>query len=332
MAKQQQLKGKLKKIGVIALVVVCIILLIFGISDSVFRTKVGVKGFEKELSSVSPATRRALKSELEKITTLNSGKTNYKTDYVLREGSVQVSENEETKESYATFYIDSEKLQLSLYTQLNWGSGFKATSETYSVLISCANESNWQYATNNCIAPQENLEYSKIATENILLLSNYDLQNAAEIRDALTDYFLTIAPKTQSLLLQRDSISTNGGTLEAKLKLDAGIEYNLKIKASEEITLSKNNTEIWQYKLSDFEAISHHASLIGNYLPAELRTESGTDFALRWTGGNNLKISPDNCNDGDNDEILIETAKQWLKDVNFAPEDFEIGMQKSCVK
>lgn len=332
MAKQHQLKGSLKKIGVLALAVICIILLIFGISDSVFRTKVGVKGFEKELSSVSPATRRALKSELEKIATLNSGETDYKTDYVLREGSVQISEDEETKESYATLYIDSDKLQLSLYAQLNWGSGFRATSEAYGVFISCADESNWQYATNNCITPQENQDYSKIATENILLLDDYGQNNAAEIRDALTSYFLTVAPKSQSLLLQRDSIAINNDALEAKLKLDARIEYSLKIMAGEEIVLSKNNTEVWRYKPSDFEVIKHHASLIENYLPTELRTENGTDFALRWTGGNNLKILPDSCNDGDNDEMLIETAKQWLKDANFAPEDFKISMQKTCVK
>jgi hypothetical protein len=98
------------------------------------------------------------------------------------------------------------------------------------------------------------------------------------------------------------------------------------------MAILENNVEIWRYDSELFASATRHSSLIQNYLPVELSTEEGTDFALRWVGGNRLKISPDYCKGSDTDERLIERAKEWLESQLFVPNDFDISMMKSCAQ
>lgn len=330
--KAQQFKKLLKKMAVITLVVVCGILLVVGVSDGIFRTKVGIKNFDKELSSVSPATRRALKDKINEISLLNSGKMNYDADFLIREASVETTDNDETKEKYAKFFVDSEKLHISLRVQLNWAPGLTETKEAYDVFIECADEPNWQFSTNYCIAPQEETSFRELKSENLRLLDEYSGLENSDIRMALVNYIASVEPNVESLLVQRESLSTGDGELEADILAGTKNKYHLKLKTPDEVILFKNDVEIWQYNAKNYDDSKHSALVTGNYLPVELSTENGTDFALRWAGANKLKISSDVCADGDSDEVLIKQAKAWLDETGFAPEDFEISMQKSCIK
>ncbi len=327
-------KSLLKRVGVIVGLVTAIILFIAGVSDSFTHAKVGIKKFDKKFGGVTSSVRQSLYREIEKVSQLNSGKKKYDAKFVLRDdGSEVLIENE--AQSYGSMYVDSESLQISLFVQINWGAGFSAADESFEVRVECADEAHWRYETNHCVTIRTDESLEGYDLENFRILESYGLNEvaASEYRKALLAYFKNIDANAKTMLFQPASINVSNSEISAKLELDYGKTYELKLDSeSNRMTVSENGAEIWRYDSTLFARTTRHPLLVQNYLPVELSTEEGTDFALRWVGDNKLKISPDYCKGSDTNERLIERAKEWLKAQSFAPEEFDISMMKSCAQ
>ena len=330
--KYIQKKQLLKKIGLTAALVVAGILFLVGLSGAFLRSKVGIKDFDSKFGSVTPTVRQALYREIETAAQLNSGKKDFDAGFVLRnDDTVKVVENE--KQSYGAMYVDSESLKISLFVQINWGSGFSQADESFMVRVECADKDHWKYDTNHCVMPRTDEPLGNFSQDNFRILSSYGLDELKtdEYRNAALAYLKAINQKAEIALLLPESIEVNGTDITAKLKLDFGKEYQIKIE-NNSLSVSENGSELWRYDSSLMAESARHYSLISNYLPTELATEDGTDFVLRWDGDNKLKIAPDYCKGSDNDERLIERTKEWLKAQAFSPDDFEISMVKSCAR
>jgi len=313
-------KARLKKIGIFAGVAFLLLSFIAGLSENFLRPKVDIKGFDKELSEVPAQTRRAIRRELAELVRLNSGRKNYDSDFVLRDSSVLTHEKD--GKGYASLYIDSEKMQLSIFMQLSWNHGGASDGEAYTVRSECADREHWKFENNFCVAPY----YDKVTGEpsdNLLILDSYGYDGAELYRKAIVSYFQAIEPKVDTIFLLRDSIK-NEAALDAELLINNKRRYELKIDKSDRMVILKNGTELWSPKMELFERNGRHYSMISGFLPVELKTKNGTDFALRWGGKNRIKIYPDYYAEGDTDESLQARAVAWLEDNGFEPSDFEI--------
>ncbi len=326
---------KVKKAAITIGVVILVLFFFAGISSSIIRTNVGVDNFENNYSSVSTFTRRILRDDLKKIAELNSGKKDFKAKFALREdGSATSTTNEETKEGYGSFFVDSDLLQISLYVQLNWGSSFSSSSQVFDVRIECAEKDYWKYDSNHCVTPELDESAMGLEYENLNILKTYisDNTNFNDMRSMSLAYLKTIDPVAESILVQPKTVQGLGDNIGVEVVVDFEDSYWLSMNESGIVTITKNNIELWRYDNAQFAQAKHYRSLIGSYLPVELKTENGTDYALRWSGDNKLKINSDKCANGDTNAKLIEGAKEWLGSQGFTASDFEITTINSCAE
>lgn len=329
-------KSVLKKLAVAGLLLIVLVLAIAGLSESIFHANVNIKDFNKELGEVSMPTRRLLRAELEKIAELNSGEQEYSADFALREGSKTVIDNEDGKSKYASIYVDSDKLQISLFVQMNWGTGFAKPNEAYIVRIECADKDHWKYETNHCVDIDLDEPLESFEEDNLKLLESYgvDVSAVGSLRHAGLKYLKTVEPNTRAALIRADSIEENGEQITADLYLDFNLKYQIRVDKGKNstITISRNGSELWSYQAEVLAKAKHPADTLRNILPVELSTDNGTDYMLRWAGNNKLKINSDRCQGSDNNESVIKSAKAWIEKQNYSPEDFEISLIKSCLQ
>lgn len=323
---------KVRRAVLIVAIVFAVVCLGSAIFDGAFRSSAGISGFNKEYSEVPSNTRDALKSELDRFVLLNTGESQTRAGFKLREGSASEIQQDKDGNKSSSFYIDSEKLHISAFVQIVWNAGFSTPDTSFIARISCASEDMRQYKDQYCYSPSTSEKARAVTLENLGLLEDYRVsaKTVEAARGEMLDYLKIAYPEADSALIKRSSIRREGSGIYAelmwgkqKMTLETAVD-------SDFIILKKNNSEIWSKHLDDEVSGYRHYLVLEKQLPAEIKTVAGTSFLLQFVDENHLVINSASCAEGDKNDRLIRSAKSWLKDNNFNPEAFEIKLKINC--
>lgn len=319
--------------GVLAFLALVCLGAAFG--ENLFRSSVGIDGFETNYSTVSSKTRKALRKELEVFTILNTGDTARKSaKFTIREGQALAVDKYEDGTMHSSFYIDSEELQISALVQMNWGRSFSNPDTSFIVRIDCATDENIKYKDGHCYSRTTGEAARAVGTENIALLESYGVPSDAieKMQTTMRDYLKVAYPKTTTILLERNSIKADNETISAKLKLDNDRSFELIVGISNDriIELRSGENTIWSSRSSRSIVAYRHGLVLKKILPMELEIKSGAHFLLSFENEKQLVINSVKCAEKTNNSEFEQAAKTWLKKNNFNADAFEIKLKKAC--
>lgn len=320
-------------LGILAFLALVCLGAAFG--EKLFRSSVGIGGFEANYSTVSSKTRKALRKELEVFTILNTGDTARKSvKFAIREGQALAVDEYEDGTMHSSFYIDSEELQISAFVQMSWSRSFSNPDTSFIVRIDCATGENIKYQDSHCYSRTTGEAARAVGAENITLLESYGVSSDAieKMQTSMLDYLKMAYPKTSTMLLERNSIKTNNKTVSANLKLDNNRTFALIVGIEDNwaIELRSGENTIWGSEASQSITANRNELVLKKLLPAELETKSGAHFLLSYDNKTQLVINSVKCAEGTKNSELEQTAKTWLKKNNFNADAFEIKLNKTC--
>ncbi len=336
---------KLKKIITIFCVILIVSCLFAGIVSNFNFKKLNVEGFNGELLNISSSSQALAQQEINKIVLLNTGNKNAKATFTVREkkdGEYVYQADNETKQGYASFYIDSEDLQLSLLVQTQWAIGF-FTEEAGGTpaRVSCAEKEHSKYPESTCVdIISDSYLWGTNVLDNFALLKaekygSMNETNLLVLRETLKNYLKKFENNLDSILIAPRSIVKNGNNVSAIIETNNEKSYQLVIEnVDKEITivLKSDDSELLHYDSSKIKTASRHFLLLKNYLPAEIELDDGTAIAIRFAGGKKLNANVENCALEKDAGMTKKHINEWIKLQGFNPEDFEINVIKHCEK
>ena len=343
--KDKRMPSKLKVAAIAFCLILAISCLIAGIISKFNFQKINVKGFSGELRNISSSTQRIAQDEIDKVVLLNTGAENKNASFVVREkkdGEYVYNLDKEINQGYASFYIDSEELQLSLRVQVQWGNGLFAEAPGGTpARVSCAEKDHNNYPDSPCIdAVSDTYLASADVFDNFNLLTtekygNLSRKNLSILREVLGSYLKNADAKLKRVLLQPRTILLNGNNLTATIILENNKIYQLALENTDKeitIILKSDNNELLRYDSGKIKAGARHYLLLRNYLPAEIELEDDTAIAIRFAGGEKLNVNVENCELEKDTEKAKKYINSWIDEQGFNSDDFEINIIKHCEK
>lgn len=303
-------------------------------SEKAFRASVNIEGFDAEYLEVSSSTRKALRSELDNFVLLNTGNASQKTKFKVREDQELVIAENEDREKYSAFYIDSDDLQISALVQMNWAQGFSDPDASFIVRIDCVPSEESKYENAHCYSHSTGESASAFEQENLGLLEAYNVSSeiVEEARGVMLSYLKIAYPEAKMAFIDRASIEMGEAETRAELKLDNGKSFTLAIATEKDwsIQLQSGENVVWETDANKKVTAYRHYSALSKLLPIELEVKSGARFVLNYGSKDQLIIGSVKCTEKTKNSELEQAAKTWLKANNFEAEAYEIKLKNSC--
>ena len=324
---------KVRRFGIIIAVILAVVCLGSALFENVFRAKVSIEGFDKKYIEVSNGTRDALESELEQFVYLNTGENQSKARFVLREDSDGAINEDEDDNKSTAFYIDSEDLQISALVQIVWRSGFTNPNSSFIARVDCATDEMSKFEASHCYSLSTGAKTNAFRLDNLELLKTYGVSADAisNAQNEMLNYLKIAYPEAEKALIVRKSIRTDDAGLHADLTLeDKQFELIVTTDNDWQIELRSGENIIWSGHAGDEVTHYRHYLTLKKQLPVEMETVSGTVFALRFEDKNHLVINSASCADGEKNQLIEQTARDWLKANDFDPNTYEIKLKINC--
>ena len=324
---------KVRRFFLIIAIILAVVCLGSALFETVFRAKVSIEGFDKKYLEVSNSTRGALNDELTQFVYLNTGEQQTKARFVLREDVDRVIEEDEDGNKSSAFYIDSEDLQISALVQIVWNGGFTSPDSSFIARVDCATDEENHFENAHCYSRSTGEKSGAFALDNLGLLESYGVPAEAveSARGEMLDYLKIAYPKAKNALIPRKSIRTDDSGLYADLTLDnKHFELFVVNDKDWQIELRSGENVIWSARANERVTNYRHYSVLKKQLPVEIKTASGTVFALHFEDKKHLVINSASCVEGENNQNLKQAAKDWLESNNFDSDSFEIKLKINC--
>ena len=161
----------------------------------------------------------------------------------------------------------------------------------------------------------------------------YNPDLAKQITDKVIYYFKQTKPDAEKVSYHKNSIKQKGEQQYFYVSAD-NEKYEIRVKPAEqsdyELEIHNYNDLVFSYKSAEHHYATHQPlTLLANHLPVSL-IDGEHAFGVRSTDSKTLKIIVNSCGDQTIKDSAINYTKQWLKSIDYSPEDFEYIADDYC--
>ena len=131
----------------------------------------------------------------------------------------------------------------------------------------------------------------------------------------------------------KNSLTKKEDYYQFKYSVDKA-KYQVKLKPVEEsdyeLEIHNYNGIVYSYKSQDHRGAKRNAlTLLNKELPVSLESDD-LAFGVRSTDSKELQVIVNSCGDQSIKDRAIEATKNWLKSINYSPDDFTYIADDYC--